>query len=396
MTRTPRAEDFAPPAWLAGRSRVALIIGVLGAAACVVGFLSSPEQFYRSYLVGYLFWFGVGMGCLGLLMLNHMTGGAWGIVMRRVFEAGSRTIPLLLVLFLPIVFGMGSLYKWTDPEVMAHDPLVAAKEPYLNQNFFLLRAGIYFVVWLVLMFTLNRMSRQQDDGGDPGISRRLQGLSGAGTLLYVLTVTFAAFDWLMSLDPMWFSSIYGFWFAVTHALTTFCFIVLVGRGLMTTTPLQGVITSRHYDDYGKLMFAFNMLWVYVTFSQWLIIWSGNLPEEIPWYLVRRAGGYWQWSVVLFVIHFFLPFFLLLSRRLRRNPAALGGVAVLLMVADWFDLYWHAMPTWNPTLSLHWLDLAVPVAIGGLWVAAFFWQLQRRALLAVGEPGLKEAMGDAHA
>jgi hypothetical protein len=315
--------------------------------------------------------------------------------MRRVFEAGSRTIPLLLVLFLPIVFGMSSLYSWMDPEVLQNDPLVAAKEPYLNQQFFLIRAAGYFVIWLVLMAWLNRMSRRQDETGDPSLPKRLAGLSGAGTLLYVLTVTFAAFDWLMSLDPKWFSSIYGFWFAVTHALTTFCFIVLIGRRLMTTEPLQGVITGRHYDDYGKLIFAFNMLWIYVTFSQWLIIWSGNLPEEIPWYLARRAGGYWQWSVVLFLIHFFLPFFLLLSRRLRRNPNALGGVALLLMVADWFDLYWNAMPTWNPTLSLHWLDLAVPVAVGGLWVSAFFWQLQRRTILAVRDPGLKEAMGDAH-
>jgi hypothetical protein len=375
---------------------MAMVIGLLGVAGCVVGFLTSPEQFYRSYLVGYLLWFGIGMGCLGLLMLNHMTGGAWGIVMRRVFEAGSRTIPLLLVLFLPVVFGMTSLYSWMDPEVMRNNALLAAKEPYLNQRFFLLRAGIYFVVWLVLMLWLNRMSRRQDESGDPALGRRLAGLSGAGTLLYVLTVTFAAFDWLMSLDPAWFSSIYGFWFAVTHGLTTFCFIVLVGRQLMTSEPLQGVITARHYDDYGKLIFAFNMLWIYVTFSQWLIIWSGNLPEEIPWYLVRRAGGYWQWSVVLFGIHFFLPFFLLLSRRLRRNPNALGGVALLLMVADWFDLYWHAMPTWNATLSLHWLDLAVLVAVGGLWVSAFFWQLQRRTILAVRDPGLKEAMGDGHA
>ena len=395
MTNAPRAEDYAPPSWLPGQSRLAMIIGLVGAAACVVGYLSAPERFFQSYLIGYLLWFGIGMGCLGLLMLNHMTGGAWGIVMRRVFEAGSRTVPVLLVLFVPIVFGMNSLYSWMDPVVMANNAFIAAKEPYLNENFFLLRAGIYFVVWMVLALVLNQMSRRQDENSTPDLSRRLQGFSGAGTLIFVLTITFASFDWLMSLDPVWFSSIYGFWLVITQALTTFCFIILVGRRLMTTKPLQGVITASHYDDYGKLLFAFNMLWIYVTFSQWVIIWSGNLPEEIPWYLARREGGYWEWSLVLFIIHFFLPFFLLLSRRLRRNPAALGAVAVLLIVADWFDIYWHAMPTWHATLSLHWLDLAAPIAIGGLWVSAFFWQLQRRTILAVGDPRVKEAMGDAH-
>ena len=178
------------------------------------------------------------------------------------------------------------------------------------------------------------------------LTRRLQGLSGVGTLLYVITSTFAIFDWVMSLDPMWFSSIYGFWFVITHVLTTFCLIIIVGRRFMTTQPMQGVLMPRHYDDYGKLLFAFNMLWIYVTFSQWLIIWSGNLPEEIPWYLARRTGGYWEFSLVLFIIHFFVPFFLLLSRRIRKNPRTLGAVAGMLMVADWCDLYWHAAPTWN--------------------------------------------------
>ncbi len=389
-----RAEDYAPPQWLAGAQRKAMGLGILGAIACVVGFLSAPEQFYHSYLVGYLLWLSVSLGCLGLLMLNHMAGGAWGIVMRRVFEAGTRTIPLLMVLIVPLLFGISALYTWSDPEIMNANEFLLSKQPYLNVNFFLLRVPFYFFVWIGLSFALNRLSRQQDEARDPGISRRLQGLSGVGTLLYVLTATFAIFDWMMSLDPLWFSSIYGFWFVISHVLTAFCLLVLVGRPLMTTAPLQGVITPRHYDDYGKLIFTFNMLWIYMTFSQWLIIWSANLPEEIPWYIARRTGGYWEFSLFLFTIHFFVPFFMLLSRRIRRNTRVLSGVAIMLLVANWCDLYWHAAPTWNATLSLHWLDLAVPVAVGGLWFGTFFWQLQRRPILPLGEPALKEAMGDA--
>ncbi|MFQ5599161.1 MAG: hypothetical protein ACE5G2_01265 [Candidatus Krumholzibacteriia bacterium] len=388
-------EAYAAPAWLDGIQRRALRVGSAGVVLSVIGAFASPEQFFRSYLVGFLFWVGIPLGCLGLSMLQHMTGGAWGLVARRIFEAASRTLPLLAVLFVPILFGTRELYVWARPEAVAGNELLQHKQPYLNEGFFIGRSLFYFLVWSFFAVLLDRWSLQQDRTGDPGLHRRMQIWSALGLVAYTLTASFAAFDWLMSLDPFWFSSIYGFHFIVGQVVAAFCFHILVSRRLMMSEPMSRVFAARHFDDYGKLLLCFVLLWVYMTFSQYLVIWSGNLPEEITWYLHRRGGGYRWWGVLVLALHFGLPFFLLMSRALRRNPKALALLAVPVLLSHGLDVYWQAVPSIRPDgLALHWLDLVVPIGIGGVWIAAFVRELKKRALLPIHDPRLEEAIGDA--
>lgn len=385
------AVRWEPPHWLDRLQRSALWVGAAGAAVSVLGAFLSPQAFYRAYLVGFLFWLGIPLGCFGISMLQHMTGGGWGLVARRILEAASRTVPLLAVLFVPVALGMRELYSWSRPEVVEANELLQHKQAYLNTRFFLVRAAVYFVVWWLFATLLNRWSLQQDRTGDPSLHRRMQLWSSVGLVAYMLTASFAGFDWLMSLDPTWFSSLYGMHFVVGQGVAALGFLILCARRLSRSEPMSQALFPRHFDDYGKLLLAFVLLWVYVTFSQFLIVWSGNLPEEIMWYQHRQAGGFWWWSVALFVLHFVLPFFLLMSRSLRRDARRLAFVALPVLLGRWLDVHWQAVPSMDGASLLHWLDIVVPVAIGGIWIAAFVWQLKRRALLPLNDPHLGEAI-----
>lgn len=391
-TPTIAAPGWQPPAWLDGVQRRALVVGAAGVAVSAVGAFVSPQAFYRAYLVGFLFWIGIPLGCFGISMLQHMTGGSWGLVARRMFEAAARTLPLLALLFVPIALGLRDLYVWSRPEAVEASELLQHKQPYLNVNFFLGRAALYFVVWWGFAWLLNRWSLQQDRTGDPGLHRRMQLLSAVGIVAYMLTASFAGFDWLMSLDAAWFSSLYGMHFVVGHGVAALSFLIVFGRHLAEREPMSRALHPRHFDDYGKLLLAFVLLWVYVTFSQFLIIWSGNLPEEILWYVHRQEGGFWWWSIALFALHFVAPFFLLMSRALRRDPKRLALVAVPVLIGRWLDMHWQAVPSIEHGKPLlHWLDLIVPIGIGGIWVAAFVWQLKRRALIPTHDPQFEEAI-----
>jgi hypothetical protein len=394
-TWSPEEERYRAPAWLDTVQRRALLLGATGAVLSVVGALLSPEHFFRAYLVGFLFWIGIPLGLFGISMLQHMTGGGWGLVARRVFEAASRRLPFLALLFIPVFLGRRFLYVWARPEVVAESELLQHKQPYLNEPFFMARALLYFGVWLLFGLFLNRCSLQQDRFKDSRMHRRMQILSSFGLVAYMLTASFASFDWLMSLDPAWFSSLFGMNFVVGHGAAAFAFLIVWMRRLSGTEPMSNVVAPRHFDDYGKFLLAFVLLWAYVSYSQFLIIWSGNLPEEITWYLHRQEGGWRGMGIVVFALHFVLPFFLLLSRPLRREPAKLVLVALPVLVGRWLDLHWQAVPSLEPHGPLlHWLDFAVLVAIGGLWLAVFLWQLKRRALIPVHDPHLQEAIADA--
>jgi hypothetical protein len=289
VEETAAARWDAPP-WLDRFQKRALWVGGVGAVVSVLGAFSSPQAFYRAYLVGFLFWLGIPLGCLGISMLQHMTGGGWGLVARRILEAASRTMPLLAVLFVPVALGVRELYSWSRPEVMEANELLQHKQPYLNARFFLARAGLYFVVWWLFAGLLNRWSLQQDRTGNPHLHRRMQLWSSVGLVAYMLTASFAGFDWLMSLDPLWFSSLYGMHFVVGHGVAALAFLIVCARRLSLSEPMSRALLPRHFDDYGKLLLAFVLLWVYVTFSQFLIIWSGNLPEEIMWRAVSGGGA----------------------------------------------------------------------------------------------------------
>jgi hypothetical protein len=383
-------QSYMAPQSVSRLAQRALIVGLLGFAGCAVGILTNPEQFFRSYLVGYLLTLGVALGCLGLLMVQHMTGGNWGILIRRPLEAATRSIPLLAILFVPIYFGMHRLYVWTGP---MKEPLSDFQKGYLTIPGFLSRAVFYFGIWILLSLLLNRWSLEQDTNTeDRALRRRLQLLSGPGIVLYVFTVSFAAVDWVMSLSPHWVSTIYGFLFVAGQAISAMALMIIVIVMLSRSEPMAHVLQPRHLHDLGKLLFAFIMLWAYFSFSQLLIIWSGNLPEEIVFYSSRLHGGWGVVAVLLLLFHFALPFSLLLSRDLKRSTRFLPMIAAAIIFMRAVDLFWLAGPEFFPKgFHLSWLDFAAPLGIGGIWLAVFAAQLKRRPLLPLGDPKLAEAI-----
>jgi hypothetical protein len=368
----------------------ALAIGIGSMGLALAGTIVAPQQFFRSYLVAYLFWFGIALGSLAILMIYHITGGAWGAVIRRVLESATRTMPLLALLFIPLLFGLPDLYEWARPEEVAHDPILQHKSAYLNVPFFLARAAFYFLVWCIFAWFLSRWSQAQDETGDPAWVRRLENLSRGGLAALGITVTFASIDWAMSLEPHWYSTIYGILIAGGQILAAMAFVIPVAALLADDGPLSGVISAEQFHDLGKLMLAFVMLWAYFSFSQYLIIWSGNLTEEIPWYLRRLQGG-WQWvGLALVVFHFAIPFVILLSRSLKRNARRLALVAMALVVMRFVDTFWLITPAFSPAaFSVHWMDLATVVGLGGIWLSAFVWQLKGRPLVPLNDPSLPE-------
>jgi hypothetical protein len=373
--------------------RTALIAGVVALVVCVLGAFLSPDYFFRAWLVGWVYWVGVALGCLALSLLHHLTHGDWGIVLRRTMEAATRTLPALLILGLPLLFGMQTLYPWARPEA-ASDPLLQAKAPYLNVPFYIGRFFAYFLIWGGLAFLFSRMSRRQDEGDDPGITRRMQVFAAPSLAAYCLAVTFASVDWLMSLQPAWYSTIYGVYVMGSQALSALAFLIAFGLWLSRREPLDRVLHPRLFHDYGKLLLAFVMLWAYFAFSQFLIMWSGNIPEEIHFYLHRFHHGWGAVALSLVVLHFALPFVLLLSRDLKRDASRLVWVAGLMLVMRWVDLVWQVEPAFDPKQqnpAMYWMYLAAPIAIGGLWLAYFLRELRSRPMLPVNDPYLPEAL-----
>ena len=381
---------------LPGMKQFGLIAGIVGVVLAVAGFFMAGEhgldRFFQAYLVAYTFWMGVVLGSLALLMVQHLSGGIWGVVLRRPFEAAVRTIPFMAVLFVPIVFGMHSLYEWSHEGITATDPIIAEKALYLNTTFFLVRQGVYFVVWGTLGFLLTRWSAEHDRTGDPRLLKKMEKLSGAGIVVYFLTVTFAMVDWTMSVNPHWFSTIWGMLYIGGQGLSAFAFGICVLVMLAHTAPLDRVLTSHHFHDLGKLLFAFLMLWAYLSFSQFLIIWSANIPEEIPHYLNRWQNTWKFLSIFIVVGHFMVPYALLLSRDLKRNYGKLRIIATWLLCARVAEYYWHIMPELHRdgfTMTL--LDVALPLAMGGIFISLFVSQLGGRSLLPVNDPQLEKAL-----
>ena len=366
----------------------ALGLGVLGAFA-------SPDQFFRSYLLGWVFWASIAVGCVPLVMLGHLTGGAWGLVIRRMLEAGIATLPFVAVGFLPILAGMESIYVWARPEAVAKDAILQFKEPYLNVPFFIARTLLYFGILAGFGFALRRWSAEQDRTANIALSRKMQVLSGPGLLISGIAVTFASVDWLMSLEPHWFSTIFGMWYLACVGLTAFAFVIILLVRFQDQAPFSEVVRPGIFHDLGKLLLAFVMVWAYLSFSQFLIIFAGNLPEEIPYYLDRSQGG-WEWVALLVVLlHFVLPFVLLLSRDLKRDAGRLLLVAALVLGMRFVDFLWLIVPTFSHAhLSVHWMDLVLPVGLGGVWLALFFGRLQMRPLIPLHDPYAEEYYANA--
>lgn len=372
---------------LSALQRMAFFVGLLGIVVALLGFMSDPEQFFRSYLLGYVYWVGLSLGCLAVLMLNHVVGGRWGFATRRLLEAGTRTLPFMFLLLLPILFvGLHHLYEWSHLEVVADDPVLSAKKGYLNETAFITRSLIYFAIWGLFAFLLNRWSTMQDSQEETFPTRRMQRLSGPGLVIFTLSMTLAAVDWIMSLEPHWFSTIFSAIHIIGQILLTWAFLILVGSFLSHHTPLDKLLTNERLRDLGTFLFAFVMLWTYTSFSQLLIIWAGNLPEEITWYMTRLSGNWLNLGYGLIGLHFVVPFLLLMSSRIKTKTPILVMVALGLMIMRLVALFWVTAPAFHKSvMTVHWLDIAVPIGIGGLWLALFFWHLKRRPLIALNDP-----------
>ncbi len=388
------------PTFLARLNRlqlVSLFLGIIGVLACVLGAFTQSHRFFISYLFGYLFWLGLTLGCLTVTMIHNLTGGRWGYPVRRFMEAGLSMLPLLTLLFVPIFFGLRTLYPWVRPEETATDAILHSRGFYMTTWAFVLRAVFYFALWNGIAWFLRKWSLEQDAVSDAAPTRKLRTLSGLGIVLFPLTVTFAYVDWIMSTEKAWFSTMFGVIVLIGQILITFSFAIILLTLFRKQEPISGVVTRTHYHHLGNLLLAFVMFWTYVSFGQLLIVYSGNLPSEIGWYLHRIAGN-WKWIIALLALfHFFVPFFLLLFRAVKQHATPLTTLAMVLFGVHIVDVYWMVTPSYFPTgIHLHWLDFATWIGIGGLWIALFLFQLKFAPLLPQHDPGELFAFSYAHA
>lgn len=387
------AQNYMAPESVSRVQKGGWLVGGVALVVALIGAFISPDKFYQSYLYSYLLVLGLTLGSLGLLMLQHLTGGNWGIIIRRPLEAAAQNVWLVFLMFVPVVVGMRSLYHaWIDPELRKAEPLSPLQQRYLTSSGFLVRAVIYFAIWSALMWFFNTWSQRQDvDREDRALRRHFKRWAGPGIILYVVAMTFASIDWVMSLSPHWASTIYGFIFVAGQAVSSMALMIVVVVLLSGTEPFAGVLHKRHLHDLGKLLFAFTMLWAYFDFSQLLIIWSGNQPEEISFYRTRLYGEWGVVAVVVLLFSFALPFAVLLSSDLKRNPRLISKVALWMIVFRLVDLYWMTRPEFTSKALPSWLDFVVPVALVGLWVGFFAMNLKQRPLLPLGDPKLAEAV-----
>jgi hypothetical protein len=390
--------NYNPPSDLRRYQAIAIGLGMIGLVLWVISVIATgkrEETFFQTYLVAYIFWSGIALGCLGWLMIQYLGGATWGVVIRRLLESGSHTLILMLVLFVPIALGIDHIYEWADASAVSGSEVLSHKASYLNTGFFIVRALIYFIIWLTLLFYLRRWSHRLDETGDPAYIQYAQNLSAPGFVFYGLACTFAGIDWVMSLDPEWFSTIFGLIMIAGQGVSAMALIISICLLLSRWEPMSHVLQPKHFHDLGKLLLALVMVWAYFSFSQLLIIWSGNLPEEIPWFIERFKGNWRYIGIGLILLYFFLPFLLLLSRDLKRNSRRLVIVAWIIIVMRFADLLWMIVPEFEHDhkvpVSGYLPYLFATIGIGGFWLGWFFWQLRQRALLPANDPQLEEAL-----
>lgn len=387
------AQDYRAPASVSRLGKRALTAGGIGVIVMIVGAVISPAHFYRGYLIGYLLILGLSLGSLALLMLQHLTSGQWGLLIRRPCEAASRSLWVVLAAFIPIPFGLKYLYgAWLYAPKSGEGALSHFQQSYLTPRNFELRAVLYFAVWFLLVLTFNRWSRRQDvDRQDRRLRRNIKMLSGPGIILYVFALSFAVFDWGMSISPHWSSTIYGFIYVAGQLIASVALMILIVAMLSRTEPLGGIIQQRPFADLGKFLLTFIMLWAYFSFSQLLIYWSGNQPEEISYYRLRLNGEWGYVAVIVCIFHFFVPLFLLLSRDLKRDTSRLPKVAAWMLFMRCVDIFWTVRPDFTPSAWPTVWDFAAVIGLGGIWLWFFTRQLERMPLLPLGDPKLAEVL-----
>ena len=392
MTTAPQTTTRAESTGIARSQFPALIIGIIGLVACVIGWFINPTEFYRAYLPSYLFWFEIVAGSLALLMLQYVTGGEWGLLIRRPLGAAARTLPVLAVLFVPIILGLRHIYVWADPEVVSHDHLLQFKQPYLNPTFWTIRAVLYFALWMLWAWRLRALSLKfyEDRAPETELARRKW--AAGGLVVMVLLLTFASIDWVMSLEPKWYSSMFGISFTVGCGLSAFAYVTFLLTQLSKTKAMADVARPSLFRDLGNLMLAFVMLWAYTAFSQFLLIWYANIKEEVPYYLKRQHGMWGLMAATLIIFHFFLPFTMLLMRSIKDRPKTIAVVTVIILIMRYIEIYWLVGPAhYGQHFYFSWMSIAALIGISGVWFWFFVQQLKGQTIIPIHETWVEEAI-----
>jgi hypothetical protein len=391
----PLAPNVSASPAVTGIARVqmpALILGVLGIVAAAIGFFMDAPAFFKAWLPAYLFWFHIAAGSLGVLMLQYVTGGEWGVLIRRPLGAAARTIPFFVLFAVPLMFGLRHIYVWANPEIVAGDHLLQQKQLWLNPTGWIIRTLVYFAIWSLWAWRIRALSLEFYKERSPYVELQRRKWAAAGLLMFVLTLTLASIDWVMSLEPKWYSSMFGIAFTVGAALSAFAFVTFFLTLLSKTKAMDDILKSSHFRDLGNLMLAFTMLWAYTNFSQFLLIWYGNIKEETPYYLTRMHGGWGVLAVLLIVMHFFLPFFLLLNRSIKDRPKSIAIVTLLLLASRFLDVVWLTVPShYGEHFHFSWMTAAAFLGIGGLWLFAFIVQLKGQTIIPIHETWVDEAL-----
>ena len=376
-----------------GRAQMpALIVGVLGVIGCIVGYVTNAQEFFRAYLPAYIFWFDIVAGCLAILMLQYVTGGEWGLLIRRPLGAAARTMIVMAILFLPVAIGLTQIYIWANHDVMAHDPLLQTKSWWLQPTQWYIRAAIYFALWILWAWRIRALSLRFYEDRSPFTELSRRKWAAAGLLMIVLTLTLTSVDWMMSLEPKWYSSMFGISFTIGAGLSALAFVTFFLTLISDTKAMQDVLKPTLFRDLGNLMLAFTMLWAYTAFSQFLLIWYGNLKEETPYYLKRQHGGWGVLALALIVFHFFLPFVMLLMRAIKDRPSTLKVVTIVILLMRFVDVYWLTAPAHYPNrFYFSWMTLAAFAAVGGIFLWAFLQQLKGQTIIPIHETWVEEAI-----
>lgn len=366
--------------------RSALFVGIIALAVSIIGLVRDPVHFWQSYLFAFLFWSGLALGCLGILFLHNVVGGNWGVAIRRLLESGVKTLPFVFIAVIPIFFAMRSIYVWTHPNFTAHDFPAGHRAEYMNVPMFIARTIVFCLIWFFTSRYIMGLANQHERTGDPAIFLRMKRRSAPALLLFILTTTYAFVDWIMSLEPDWYSTIYPWMFTIGEVVLTFAFLISVLVLLSKREPFASFLTRQHYHDLGNLLLAFTMVWTYFSISQFLIIWAENLPDEIPWYIRRFTGGWGYLAFTIAIFHFCVPFFLLLMRFVKKNPSALRALAIWMIIMRIADVFWVVEPAFRQRrFEIYWTDVVALIGLGGIWLAYYVWNLKSRPLLAAHDP-----------
>ena len=377
--------------WTRGRNAIAFV-ALISVIAAVAGLFLDPARFYQSYLVGFLFTVFIPLAAMFFIMVGYLTGAAWSVPMRRIAENIMMTIPVGLLLFIPIIFGIHNLYEWSHEEVVAKDTILRAKAAYLNAEGFMWRGIIFFLLWSLWAWQIYKNSTTQDKTKSIEHMHSASRWSAPGLFMLVISVTLASFDWSMSLDPHWYSTIFGLYCFAGGALTFMATWILICLALREKGVLANTINLEHYHDLGKWLFALTVFWAYIAFSQYMLIWYANIPEETIWFLHRFEGSWGPLSMAILFGHFIIPFLVLVLRSSKRNLTVLTVMSIWILVFQYIDFYWQVMPTfYRHGIVPHWLDVVCLVAPLSIMALAFWSRMKAHALLPIGDPRFEQGL-----